>query len=601
MAITLNDSSMIVRMNILLILLALGPLACHQTIYTAKAQSASFSFGLIADCQYCQVEGTGTRKYSLSDTKLKSCVEHLNTMDLAYTIHLGDFIDRDWESFQVVNPIYQQLKMPGYHVLGNHDFSVADHRKSEVREHMGMPANYYDFKVNDWRFIVLDGNDISFHAYPTESKQYQFARDYYEQNKIDSPKWNGAIGEQQITWLKQTLKKASNKGEKVALFCHFPVYPANVHNLWNAAEIIDILESYPVVKAYINGHNHEGNYGWKNGIHYLTLKGMVDTEESSYGVVQVLKDRFELLGFGRENNRTLHFEKALGQAQSEDESKQDSSIKVMTYNIWNGFDWGKDSVRRTQLQEWVDSQKPDVVALQELCKYTSEKLAEDATSWGHAYSVLLKTSGYSVGLTSSHPIELKEKLREGLHHGALHCQTQGIDFLVVHLHPGSIKRRREESRILLKKLAEIAQSTPNYVVLGDFNAHSPFDASLYEPEGAFMSRLFNNHRDKGLEGNMDHDRLDFAVMSSFLSIPLYDVVEKYSHGMKERGSFPGRILGRVNHESGEELQARLERIDYIMVSASMRDKCRRAKVHNGEANWFLSDHYPVSAVFSRPE
>ncbi|MEM7371922.1 MAG: FAD-dependent oxidoreductase [Bacteroidota bacterium] len=283
------------------------------------------------------------------------------------------------------------------------------------------------------------------------------------------------------------------------------------------------------------------------------------------------------------------------------QAKSDSTLKVLTYNIWNGFDWGKDSARRTQLQQWVQSQKPNVMALQELCNYTPQKLTEDARSWGHAYSVLLKTSGYSVGLSSTHPIELKEKMREGLHHGALHCKTQGIDFLVVHLHPGSIKRRREESRILLDKVKEINQSNPNVVVLGDFNAHSPFDASLYDPDGDFMSRLTNNNREKGLDGNLDHDRLDVAVMSSFLSIPLYDVVEKYSHGMQERGSFPGRVLGAVNDETDEELQARLERIDYIMVSASMRNKCLTAKVHNGEANWFLSDHYPVSAVFSRPD
>ena len=71
---------------------------------------------------------------------------------------------------------------------------------------------------------------------------------------------------------------------------------------------------------------------------------------------------------------------------------QDGEIKLLTYNIWNGYDWGKDSVRRSQVQQWIHEQKADVIALQELCNYTSEKLAEDAKSWGHEYSVLLKTS-----------------------------------------------------------------------------------------------------------------------------------------------------------------------------------------------------------------
>jgi len=276
--------------------------------------------------------------------------------------------------------------------------------------------------------------------------------------------------------------------------------------------------------------------------------------------------------------------------------KQADKLKLMTYNIWNGFDWGKDSVRRKQLQVWVTEQQADVVALQELCKYTPEKLAEDAKSWGHGYSVLLKTTGYSVGLTSSQPIELIEKIRDGMHHGALHCKTQGIDFLVIHLHPGSIKRRREETRIILKKLEEIKEQTSKYVVLGDFNAHSPFDVDLYEPEGEFMTRQKKNYEDKGLDGNMDQDGLDYAVLSSFLSVPLYDVVQKHTKGMAERGSFPGRVLGAVNKETDEQLVARMQRIDYIMVSAELAKQCTSARVCNGKENWLISDHYPVMVV-----
>ncbi|MFK7925643.1 MAG: hypothetical protein AB8H47_27070, partial [Bacteroidia bacterium] len=126
---------------------------------------------------------------------------------------------------------------------------------------------------------------------------------------IDSPKWNGAIGDEQLKWLEKVLIKASRQREKVALFCHFPVYPENRHNLWNAKEIISLIERYPVVKAYINGHNHEGNYAQKNGVHYLTLKGMVDTEQTSYAVIKLLEDAIQINGFGREENRVLSISK----------------------------------------------------------------------------------------------------------------------------------------------------------------------------------------------------------------------------------------------------------------------------------------------------
>ncbi|MFT4567502.1 MAG: manganese-dependent ADP-ribose/CDP-alcohol diphosphatase [Saprospiraceae bacterium] len=265
----------------------------------------TFSIGLIADCQYCNVIGQGQRKYSLSDRKLQTCVNHFNTMDLSYVVHLGDFIDKDWESFDVVGPIYKQLSMPAYHVLGNHDFSVENSKKASVVKKMGLDSAYYHFSSEGWRFIVLNGNDISFHAYPEDSDQYLAAEQYYAENQIESPKWNGALGQKQMIWLEETLTNAKKQEENVILFCHFPVYPENQHNLWNAKEVTALLERYSNVKAYINGHNHEGNYAEKKGIHYLTMKGMVDTEETSYGVMSISEGQLEIKGIGREENRIL--------------------------------------------------------------------------------------------------------------------------------------------------------------------------------------------------------------------------------------------------------------------------------------------------------
>ncbi|MDR9365055.1 MAG: sialate O-acetylesterase [Balneolaceae bacterium] len=272
-------------------------------------------------------------------------------------------------------------------------------------------------------------------------------------------------------------------------------------------------------------------------------------------------------------------------------------LKVITYNIWNGFDWGKDEERRQRVQEWMRSQNPSITALQELNNYTPAKLKEDAESWGHPYSVLLKTTGYSVGLTSAYPIQVKEKIREGMHHGALHLKTAGIDLLVVHLHPGSIKRRREEADILLNKLEEIEMENPLYMVLGDFNAHSPFDAHLYDPDGYLLNRRRSNNVGKGMDGNIYLNDLDYSVMASFLGFPLYDGTQKYTTGLSERGTFPGRVLGPVNNESTEQLISRLERIDYILVSPELLKRSTDAQVHNGEENWFLSDHYPVEVTF----
>jgi len=276
---------------------------------------------------------------------------------------------------------------------------------------------------------------------------------------------------------------------------------------------------------------------------------------------------------------------------------QQSTLKFITYNIWNGYDWGKDEERRANLSNWINEQEPSIVALQELCKYTSEKLKDDASSWGHDFSVLLKTSGYSVGLTSKYPIEIKEKIIEGMHHGALHCKTGGIDVFIIHFSPSSYIKRREEAVIILEKLEKVRKETGQYIVLGDFNAQSPIDADLYDSKGPLLTKLRESNKDKPLKGNLFNGNLDYAVMSSLIAFPLIDICQPFTKGMAERGSFPGQILGKVNNESREELLARSGRIDYIMASPDLATKCINAKVCNGKENYYLSDHYPVVAEF----
>ncbi|MEN8193080.1 MAG: endonuclease/exonuclease/phosphatase family protein [Bacteroidota bacterium] len=264
---------------------------------------------------------------------------------------------------------------------------------------------------------------------------------------------------------------------------------------------------------------------------------------------------------------------------------QEKELKVITYNIWNGFDWGNDTVRNVKLVNWVREQKADIVALQELCNYTPEKLEEDAKAWGHNYSVLLKETGYSVGLTSKYLIKVKEKILDGMHHGALHCETTGIDVFVIHFWPGNYKYR-EEIAIITERLKKVREETPYYIVLGDFNAHSPIDADLYNPNGYLFSRKKSFEKD-------NINIIDYEAMSSLLAFPLVDVCQLYTKGMSERGTFPGRVLGPLNNETSEQLISRLERIDYILTSPELAKKCVNANVCNSKENWFLSDHYPV--------
>jgi manganese-dependent ADP-ribose/CDP-alcohol diphosphatase len=284
----------------------------------ARARTAKplFEFGAVADCQYCDADSK-RRRYKLSPEKLRKCVEEFNKQQLSHVVHLGDFIDRDWKSYDVVLPIMDKLKAPVRFVLGNHDFSVADEFKNKVPGRLGLSSRYYDFSVGKWRFLVLDSNDISLYAYPAGSVRARKSREIHQDLGGDLPDYNGGIGDAQLAWLNEQLIKAENNGESVVVHAHHPVYPVSrSHNVWNDAEVVALLEKHASVVAYINGHNHNGAYGFKKGIHYLTMKGMVDTEETSYAVIRVFDDRLEVHGRGRQDNYVLEIS---GKATSREE------------------------------------------------------------------------------------------------------------------------------------------------------------------------------------------------------------------------------------------------------------------------------------------
>lgn len=270
----------------------------------------SIKFGLITDVQYADADPSRERIYRGSPAKLETAVKHLNTLGLDFVIHLGDLIDHDYLSFHRVLPLMKRLNAPVAYVLGNHDFDVDDSFKDGVPGQLGMASRYYDFVMGQWRFIVLDGNDISLHAYVQDSPKYKEASAYLEQlkslGKTYAKEWNGAVGYEQLGWLRSRLMLATQARQHVIVFCHWPVFPAELDTLWNPDEVTEVLESFDCVKAYMGGHHHVGGYGIKQGIHYVTFKAMLDGEaRTSYSMVNCQSDKIEITGYGDEPSRVL--------------------------------------------------------------------------------------------------------------------------------------------------------------------------------------------------------------------------------------------------------------------------------------------------------
>lgn len=277
-----------------------------------------FSFGVIADCQAAdaddftgKIRGTNdefTNCYRLSPYKLEEAVRTFNEFDLEYIIHLGDFVDRSLRDADRLHRIMGRATAPLLHVLGNHEFWNHDSLDTVLAAY-NMESNYYSMRVNGSRLIMLDTCDLGVLEHPEGSPEWKRGRALLDlmqkNNAINAYHWNGGIGERQMEWLNSELFDAAKHDEKAVLFAHHPVFPPGTLNALNDNEIMQMIDNHDNVAAFINGHNHGGNYGVRNSVPYVTIEGMLSGKTNAYGIVDVYGDRLEIHGYGRVPNRVL--------------------------------------------------------------------------------------------------------------------------------------------------------------------------------------------------------------------------------------------------------------------------------------------------------
>lgn len=271
-----------------------------------------FRFGIIADPQYAAIapHAAMDRHYANSLAKVAEAIEVFNGEELSFVMTLGDVIDRSFASFDDILPVYETLRHETLFLLGNHDFSVSSGHLCEVAARLGMLSPYYSFSRHGWCFIVLDGNEVSIFAppegHPHRALAAQMLAELEAKGARNAHRWNAALSDEQFAWLGNEIASAAAAGEKVIVMNHYPVHPPGEHGMWDSERIVALLASQGHVVAYLNGHDHAGNYGMAGACHFVNFKGVVDTEkENAFAIVEVHADRIEIRGFGREESRTL--------------------------------------------------------------------------------------------------------------------------------------------------------------------------------------------------------------------------------------------------------------------------------------------------------
>lgn len=283
-------------------LLALAPLASRAAAFAARpsrqASAPLFSFGVAADIQYADKNTAGARHYRDSLAKLDDCLGFWNAAPLDFVIQLGDLVDTGGlPTLDKTYAAYAKARAKAYSVLGNHDFVAP---RAQVLGALRMPSAYYSFRRRGWRFVVLDGMNVSIDGGWAEDDPHflEGQRINAALEKSGSPiagEWNGAVGGEQRRWLAGELAEATARREKVVVFCHLPTLPGSCRPdllLWDHDEVLKLLDTCPTLVSYMCGHDHWGGYGERNGVHYMTYPGMVEhaAKDSSF-IVDVHADR----------------------------------------------------------------------------------------------------------------------------------------------------------------------------------------------------------------------------------------------------------------------------------------------------------------------
>ena len=244
-------------------------------------------FGIVTDCHYADADPAGTRFYRESLWKLAECVARMNAQRVDFLIELGDFKDQDrppvesrtLAHLQAAEAVFQEFSGPRYHVLGNHDMdSISKRQLLSHVENTGIDSDrsYYSFDVKGLHCIVLDAN------YTADGRDYDHGHfDWMDAN----------VPARELDWLRGDLARSYRP---VVVFIHQLLDGTGSVYVKNAPEVRQILESSGKVLAVFQGHHHAGAYSCIGGIHYYTLKAMVEghgRDNNAYAIVEMQRDR----------------------------------------------------------------------------------------------------------------------------------------------------------------------------------------------------------------------------------------------------------------------------------------------------------------------
>ncbi|RCS50656.1 alkaline phosphatase [Bremerella cremea] len=243
--------------------LVLTGAACFPSgLLHAEDRSPMLRVGMMTDLHYADKDPAGSRYYRETLAKLADASEKLGEAKLDFLVELGDFIDAA-DSVETEQSYLKTIAQPfaeicddRHYVLGNH--CVDTLTKQEFLGGVGQEKSFYSFDRGEMHFVVLDACFTS------------AGEPYGRKNFV----WTDAnIPPEELEWL--TADLAATK-KKTIVFAHQRLDQEGKHAVKNAAAVRKVLQKSGNVWAVFQGHSHANDYREVAGIHYCTMRAMIE-------------------------------------------------------------------------------------------------------------------------------------------------------------------------------------------------------------------------------------------------------------------------------------------------------------------------------------
>lgn len=248
----------------------------EDSLLLADDDKGFLRIGLITDLHHADKASAGTRHYRETLGKLAEAATQFEKDKPKFVVELGDLIDAadsvetEQSYLKTINREFSRISKDRHYVLGNHCVDMLT--KEEFLGGVEQTKSYYSFDRDDFHFVVLDA------CFRSDGQPYG----------RKNSKWNDAnIPAAELEWLKADLKETT---KKVVVFAHQRLDVSNDHGVKNCSDVRRLFEESAKVLAVFQGHSHQNDLKDIGGIHYCTLRAMIEgsgAENNGYSVMEI--------------------------------------------------------------------------------------------------------------------------------------------------------------------------------------------------------------------------------------------------------------------------------------------------------------------------